>query len=147
MNKVVDEQVPTAYAAENGPPDGTALLPVYNPLADRYDDIEPYVVAYFLIDASLEQYLADIPHDRVWHILTERASTFATCWNQQNGTRKIFFLHEEIWKKVTRPTIPDGFHVVTANQDWYDCRASNLRLRRKVTLNELDARQRSATCQ
>jgi hypothetical protein len=139
--KVVGDVVPTAYAAENGPPEGTVLLPVHNPLADRYDDIEPYIVAYFLIDASLEQYLADVPHDRVWHILTDGQSTFATCWNQTEGKRRIYFLHEEVWKRTVAPRIPDGFRVVTTNQDWYDVRASNLRLRRKVSLNEIDARR------
>jgi hypothetical protein len=135
MTQTFHDGVPGAYVTRDGIPDGCVQLPVYQPW-DKYDpDASRLLAAYFLIDRQFEDAIKAIPTHGYWRIQENKSCTFATAWQiQPDRIGHNFRLHEEIWKTTVRPTIPDGFRVVTANRDWFDCRACNIRLLRKVTL-------------
>jgi len=133
---VYHDGVPGAYATKDSVSSGCVQLPVYQPWDKDDPDSSNQLAAYFLIDAQYEDVIKAIPTHGYWRIQENKSCTFAVAWQRLTDTNGCNVrLHEEIWRMTNRPVIPDGFRIVTHNRDWYDLRACNLRLLRKVTLD------------
>ena len=122
------KQVPGAYASENGLPDGSAHLAVYNhhiPTNLVPDTIE----GYWLVDEYLLPTLERLPRSRRWRIELHGRMQFAV-WTEPASEPGIpgrrHYLQDEIWKLLGNDPPPETHYVGFINLDSMDCRGSNL---------------------